>query len=103
MSMAELARANGIRVVLSSVMPVCDYIRPQTEKRPPASILALNLWMKDYASKNGFVYLDYYAALIDDAGLFKKELTYDGLHPNDAGYAVMGPLAEQAIAKALGK
>ena len=103
MSMAELAKANGIRVVLSSVMPVCDYIRPQTEKRPPASILALNLWMKDYASKNGFVYLDYYAALIDDAGMFKKELTYDGLHPNDAGYAVMGPLAEQAIAKALGK
>jgi len=103
MSMAELAKANGIRVVLSPVMPGCDYIRPRIEKRPPATIVALNLWMKDYASKNGFVYLAYYAALLDDAGMFKKELTYDGLHPNEAGYAVMGPWAEQAIAKAFGK
>ncbi len=102
-SMAELAKANGIRVVMSSIMPVCDYIRPQTEKRPPLTIVALNEWMKEYASKNGFVYLDYYAAMVDDAGMFNKELTYDGLHPNDAGYAVMGPLAEQAISKALGK
>lgn len=102
-SMAELAKANGIRVVMSSIMPVCDYIRPQTEKRPPLTIVALNEWMKEYASKNGFVYLDFYAAMVDDAGMFNKELTYDGLHPNDAGYAVMGPLAEQAISKALGK
>lgn len=61
-SMAELAKANGIRVVFSSVMPVSDYVRAQTGKRPPASILALNQWIKDYASKNGFVYLDYYEA-----------------------------------------
>lgn len=102
-SMAELAKANDIRVVLSAVMPVCDYIRPQTERRPPAKIVALNAWMKDYAAKNGLIYLDYYSAMVDASGMFKKELTYDGLHPNDAGYEVMGPLAEQAIAKALGK
>ena len=102
-SMAELARANGIRVVLSSVMPVCDYIKPQTERRPPEKIIALNAWMKDYAAKNGFVYLDYYSAMLDDNKMFKRELTYDGLHPNAAGYDVMGPLAEKAIAAALRK
>jgi lysophospholipase L1-like esterase len=102
-SMAEIAKANGIRVVLSSVMPVCDYIKMQTDKRPPEKILALNSWIVDYAAKNGFVYLDYYSAMVDDKGMFKRELTYDGLHPNDAGYEVMGPLAERAIQKALGK
>jgi lysophospholipase L1-like esterase len=102
-SMAELAQANNIRVVLSSVMPVCNYIKPQTERRPPEKIIALNAWMKDYAAKNNFVYLDYYSAMLDDKEMFRKELTYDGLHPNDAGYEVMGPLAEKAIAAALAK
>jgi lysophospholipase L1-like esterase len=100
-SMAELAKVNGIRVVLSSVMPVCDYIKPQTEKRPPEKILALNAWIKNYCAANHFTYLDYYPALIDDHKMFRKELTYDGLHPNDAGYAVMSPLAAEAIAAAL--
>jgi lysophospholipase L1-like esterase len=102
-SMAELATANNIKVVLSSVMPVCDYIKPQTERRPPEKIIALNAWLKDYAARNGFVYLDYYSAMLDDKEMFRKELTYDGLHPNDAGYEVMGPLAEKAIATALAK
>jgi lysophospholipase L1-like esterase len=102
-SMAELAKANGIRVVLASVMPVCDYIKMQSDRRPPAQILALNTWIKDYAAKHGFVYLDYYSAMLDDKSMLKRELTYDGLHPNEAGYDVMGPLAELAIAKALGK
>ena len=100
-SMAELARANNIRVVLSSVMPVSDDIKPQTERRPPGKIVALNAWIKDYASKNGLVYLDYYSAMLDDKQMFRKELTYDGLHPNSAGYDVMQPLAEKAIAAAL--
>jgi len=102
-SMAELARANNIKVVLSSVMPVCDYIKNQTERRPPEKIIALNAWIKDYAAKNGFIYLDYYSAMLDDKNVFKKELTYDGLHPNAEGYAVMGPLAQKAINEALGK
>ncbi|MDQ6701560.1 MAG: GDSL-type esterase/lipase family protein, partial [Acidobacteriota bacterium] len=93
--------ASGIRVVLSSVMPVCDYIKPQTERRPPEKILALNAWIKEYASKNGFVYLDYYPAMIDDKQMLKRELTDDGLHPNDAGYELIAPLAENAVAKAL--
>ncbi len=102
-SMAELATANNIRVVLGSVLPVCDYIKPQMERRPPEKIVALNSWMQDYASKNNFVYLDYYSAMLDDKQMLRRELTYDGLHPNDAGYDVMSPLAEKAIATALAK
>jgi lysophospholipase L1-like esterase len=100
-SMVELARANQIAVVLSSVLPVCDYIRPQTERRPPEKIRELNTWLREYCSKSGLVYLDYYSAMVDDQQFLKRELTYDGLHPNDAGYAVMEPLAEQAVARAL--
>jgi len=100
-SMVELARANQIAVVLSSVLPVCDYIRPQTERRPPEKIRQLNTWLREYCSKSGLVYLDYYSAMVDDQQFLKRELTYDGLHPNDAGYAVMEPLAEQAVARAL--
>jgi lysophospholipase L1-like esterase len=100
-SMAELARANGVRVVFSSVMPVCDYIRPQSERRPMQKIKALNAWIEEYARKTGAVYLDYFSAMLDDAGMLKQDLTYDGLHPNEAGYAVMEPLAAAAIAKAL--
>src|SRR5580704_3265760 len=100
-SMAELAKLHGIKVVFSSVMPVCDYIRPQTERRPPAKIIALNEWLKEYTAKNKLIYLDYYSAMIDDQKMLKKEITYDGLHPNEAGYAIMEPLAEKAISTAL--
>jgi lysophospholipase L1-like esterase len=102
-SMAQLAVANNIKVVLASVMPVCDYIRPQTERRPPEKIRALNDWMKSYAQQNRHIYLDYYSAMVDDKGMLKRELTYDGLHPNDDGYVVMQPLAGKAIAAALGQ
>ncbi|MBV9073608.1 MAG: SGNH/GDSL hydrolase family protein [Acidobacteria bacterium] len=102
-SMSELARANSIRVVIASVMPVCDSLRPQTARRPPQQIVALNGWIKSYTAKNGFVYLDYYSAMVDSSGMLKQELTYDCLHPNDAGYEVMAPLAERAIAEALSK
>lgn len=102
-SMAELARANGIAVVMSSVMPVCDYHRPQTARRPPEKIIALNEWIQGYCKKHKLVYLDYYSAMLDEAKMLRKELTGDGLHPNDAGYAVMEPLAEKAIAVALGQ
>lgn len=101
MSMAELAKANGIKVVLASVMPVTDAIRSQTERRPPEKIRTLNTWIKDYAAKTGAIYLDYYSAMVDDKGMLKTELTYDGLHPNDAGYDVIQPLAQKAIDRAL--
>jgi lysophospholipase L1-like esterase len=100
-SMAELAKANGIRVVLASVLATSDYIRPQTDRRPNEKIRQLNDWIRSYAAKNGHVYLDYYSATLDQNGVLKKEVTYDGLHPNAAGYEVMGPLAQKAIAQAL--
>ncbi|MBL8215720.1 MAG: SGNH/GDSL hydrolase family protein [Bryobacterales bacterium] len=100
-TMAELAMANGIKVVLASVLPICDYHRNQSERRPMEKIKALNAWMKGYAAGSGAIYLDYYSAMLDDAGLLKKELTYDGLHPNEEGYAVMEPLAAAAIQQAL--
>ena len=103
MAMADLAKANGIAVVFASLLPVCDYHRPQTQQRPPDRINAINAWMKDYAARNRAVYLDYFSATVDDKGFFKAEITNDGLHPNAAGYQVMGPLAEKAIAQALGK
>ena len=102
-SMVQLAQANSIRVVLSSVMPVCDYIKPQTQRRRPDQIIALNDWIREYASKNNVVYLDYYSAMLDDHQMLKQSLTDDGLHPNDAGYALISPLASAAIAKALAK
>jgi lysophospholipase L1-like esterase len=104
-SMVELARAHGIRVVLSSVIPVHNYTAASEltyPRRPPEQIAALNKWLKDYAAASGSVYLDYAAAMSDDKRMLRRELAEDGLHPNKAGYAVMAPLAEQAIEKALG-
>lgn len=102
-AMADIARANGIKVVLASLLPVCDYHRPQTAQRPPEKIKQLNEWIRTAAEKNNYVYLDYYSATLDDKGMFKADLTNDGLHPNAAGYKIMAPLAEEAIRKALGK
>jgi lysophospholipase L1-like esterase len=102
-AMADIARANGIKVVMASVMPVCDYHRPQTAQRPPEKINELNAWIRATVAKNHYVYLDYYTPMLDDKGFMKAEITGDGLHPNAAGYAIMAPLAEKAIAQALGK
>jgi lysophospholipase L1-like esterase len=106
MSMAELAKANGIKVVFSSILPTSAYHAapnaiPQTTLRPMSRIRAINDWMKAYASANGHVYLDYFSAMIDETGVMKTELTADDLHPNAAGYAIMAPLAEAAIQRAL--
>ena len=105
-SMAELAKVNDIRVVLSSITPVSAYhaapnTPPQTTRRPVERIKAINDWMKSYAAANKHVYLDYYSAMIDGSGMLKTELSDDDLHPNAAGYKVMAPLAESAIAQAL--
>ncbi len=99
-SMAELARANHIRVVLSSILPAASYPwKPGTD--PVEAIRALNHWILDYCTRNGFVYLDYYSPMVSADNGMKKELTLDGVHPNAAGYAIMAPLAEKAIAAAL--
>jgi lysophospholipase L1-like esterase len=104
-AMADMARANGIKVILASLTPVCDIPgrTPMTPGRPPESILKLNRWIKDYAANHTLVFLDYFSATVDDKGLFRAELTEDGLHPTTKGYEIMNPLAERAIDQALGR
>jgi len=101
-SMAELAKANQIKVVLSSVLPVFDYPW-KSGLQPAEKIITLNAMIKTYAEKNGLVYLDYFSATVDERKGLKKELSGDGVHPNLAGYKIMEPLAEEAIQKALSK
>jgi lysophospholipase L1-like esterase len=104
-SFAELARANHIAVVFSSVLPIHNYAPKSQElfaQRSPVKILALNRWLKDYCAANGLVYLDYFTAMVDDQGLLKRDLAEDGLHPNAAGYKIMAPMADAAISRAQG-
>lgn len=109
-SMAELASAHNIRVILASVLPVNDYGRGSdgqpvilTRQRAPAKIIELNNKIKEYADSHAFTYLDYYSAMVDDKNMLRAELAYDGLHPNAKGYAVMAPQAERAINNALAR
>jgi lysophospholipase L1-like esterase len=98
--MAEIAKANGIRVVLASVLPVDDY--PWRRGLDPApKIIALNAWMKQYAAERGHVYLDFHSAMKNEKNGTRAELANDGVHPNEAGYRVMAPLTEAAIGAAL--
>jgi acyl-CoA thioesterase I len=101
-SMTEIARSNGIRVVLCSTMPASDFPwRPGLAPAPKVKVL--NAWLKDYAAKNGLVYVDYYSPMVNSEGGMKTELSPDGVHPNKAGYEIMAPLVEAGIAEALKK
>ncbi|WP_277982489.1 SGNH/GDSL hydrolase family protein [Sphingomonas faeni] len=101
MTMAELARAHGIRVILASIPPAANFPwRPGLETAD--KIAAMNAWLKTYAAQTNSTYADYWTALHDGKAL-RASLTYDGVHPNKAGYAVMGPVAEAAIRSALAK
>ncbi|HVU46381.1 MAG TPA: SGNH/GDSL hydrolase family protein [Terracidiphilus sp.] len=100
-SMADLAAANGIKVVLCSILPAYDFPwRPGQE--PAQKIVKLNEWIKAYAAEKGYPYVDYYAAMRDDRGGLPATLSKDGVHPLPAGYAIMAPLAEAGIVMALG-
>lgn len=103
-TLAELAHQHGIKVVYSSVTPVHEYTESAGDmftQRPPEKILALNAWLKDFCASGACLYLDYFSAMVDEKGFMKKDLADDGLHPNKAGYKVMAPLADAAIATAL--
>jgi lysophospholipase L1-like esterase len=121
MAMTELAQKHGVKVVLCSITPISDYTnmppapgaaagaattappvkRIQTIHRPPAQILQLNAWMKNYAASVGAVYADYFSAVVDANGMFKEGFSNDGLHPNPQGYGLMAPVAEAAVERAL--
>jgi lysophospholipase L1-like esterase len=101
-AMTELAQAHGIKVILCSVMPVSDYTRnKQTVARPPADILKVNAWLREYAARAHAVFADYYAATVDDKGMLREGYSDDGLHPNGKGYELLAPVASAAIEKAL--
>lgn len=102
MSMAELARAHGIKVILASVPPAAAFPWSPSKLSIP-QIAALNTWLRGYAKAQGFVYVDYFAALATPDGAMKPGLASDGVHPTAQGYAVMRPLALAAIARTLGK
>ena len=106
---AELANANEIQPMFASILPVSDYHKnvnarfAMTFRRPPATIQALNNWLRQFCSQHGYIYLDYFSAMVDSAGYLQADLADDGLHPNGKGYRVMAPVAINAIDRALGQ
>ena len=119
MAMTDLALKHSIKVILCSLTPISDYADAppnaenaaapggpapkiiQSVRRPPAQILELNAWIKKYAASVGAVYADYFSAVVDGSGMLKEGFSADGLHPNKQGYALMAPVAQAAIEKAL--
>ena len=105
---ADLADYYKIKVIMASVLPVSDYhkdVNPNyemTKQRSPSLIRSLNGWMQSFCSDRGYTYLDYFAAIVDDAGMLKSDLANDGLHPNSEGYRIMAPLALAAINSTVG-
>jgi lysophospholipase L1-like esterase len=101
-SMAEIASANHIRLIFASVLPVSDYPwRPGLH--PAETVRTLNAWLKAYALAHRATYLDYYSSMTTPQGGLDRVLSKDGVHPTNAGYAIMAPLAEKAIAESLSK
>lgn len=99
-SMAELAKAHEIKVILCSVLPAFDF--PWAVGLQPAEkVVNLNKLIQKYANANGMLFLDYYSAMVDERGGLKAIYSEDGVHPNKTGYEVMNLLAEKAIEKVL--
>jgi lysophospholipase L1-like esterase len=120
MAMTELARAHDIKVILCSLTPIDDDPQPsptaaggraggpgtaprrrQSEQRPPADIIKLNAWLKEYAAKANATFVDYYAATVDAQGELRTGFSNDGLHPNAQGYGLMAPAVAAAIDRTL--
>jgi lysophospholipase L1-like esterase len=101
-SMADMAQANGIKVIVASITPAFDY--PWKRGMDPVGkIKVVNAWLEAYCKEHGYTYLDYYSALVDERGGMKPGTSGDGVHPTAAGYAIMGPLAQRAIDHVLAK
>ncbi|HKI45320.1 MAG TPA: SGNH/GDSL hydrolase family protein [Balneolales bacterium] len=100
-SMAQLAKANNIKVVLCSVLPASQYPWRKSVKNVAEKIKKLNQWIEKYAHENNEIYLNYYPHLVNDKGGMLSKYSKDGVHPNLAGYRVMEPMAVKAIHEAL--
>ena len=98
-SMVTMARGNGIVVVIGSILPT-DHFSWAPQHKPAPWVAMLNAWLRDYAETEGLVYANYYAALVGPGGSLPAEYAPDGVHPNKAGYAIMRPIAEKAVAEA---
>lgn len=99
-SMAELAKAHGIKVILASIPPAGAFPWAR-DKQPVPQIAAINRWLADYARVNGFTYVDYHSVMTQADGAMKAGLASDGVHPTKEGYAIMRPLALAAVARTL--
>lgn len=99
-SMAELAKANQIKVILCTVLPAYDFSW-KPNQNPAEKVVALNKMIKKYADANGILYLDYFSAMADERNELKTAYSEDGVHPNKLGYQIMAPLAEKAITEVL--
>jgi lysophospholipase L1-like esterase len=97
-SMAELAHAHKIKVVLGAVLPART-LGGRPGQNPTSDIASLNAWLRAYAAREGFAFVDYYAALDDGTHGLSSANSADGVHPTAAGYAIMEPLAEKAFAR----
>ncbi len=102
-AITELARANNIRVILCSILPVSDYHKDQnpryemTKSHDTQKIREVNQWMQNYCRNGVCTYADYFSAMVDSAGMLQSDLSDDGLHPNAKGYRIMGPIAQKTI------
>lgn len=101
MSMAELADANGIKVILSSVTPAGEYPWRKEIKDVPQKIMSLNAKIKAYAKEKGFSYIDYFSVMCDENNALKNNLGTDGVHPNEEGYKIMEATAKKVIDKVI--
>lgn len=101
MSMAELADANGIKVILSSVTPAGEYPWRKEIKDVPQKIMSLNAKIKAYAKEKGFSYIDYFSVMCDENNTLKSNLGTDGVHPNEEGYKIMEATAKKVIDKVI--
>jgi len=99
----ELARANNIKVVLCSILPVSDYHKAENPRfemsktHDPQRIREVNQWMQGYCRNGMCTYVDYFSAMVDSAGMLQSDLSDDGLHPNAKGYRIMAPIAQRAL------
>ena len=100
-SMAEIAKAYQMEVVLSSILPVYEYDWAREIKDPPSTIQAVNDALKQYASNYGLIYLDYFSSMVDERQGLNSDYTSDGVHPNESGYTLMSSLAEEVLSELL--
>ncbi|MBP5361207.1 MAG: SGNH/GDSL hydrolase family protein [Bacteroidaceae bacterium] len=101
-AMAQMAKQNGIKVILTSITP-CDHYSWSSVTDVIAKIKSLNARVKAYAKKNKMQYVDYFSAMADERGAMREGISEEGCHPNAAGYAVMGPLVKAAVDKVVKK